>query len=290
MRNALKQWQYNVIEKLFKSLRSKRQDNLETSMKGSDFIFDSVQLMYHKCHKVNFKRGDSYIDSLDWIKKKKATINPKNTDDKCFQYAATGPLNYEEIESHPERVSNIKPFVNKYNWEGINYPSKIDEWKTFEKNNPTVALNILYTKGKEICPAYISKINLNCKKQIILLMILNEELFQVWNYLAVKKLSTLIRGITSKHDGDFYCLNCLHPFRTEKKLKSHEKICKNKDFRGIVMPSEKYNILEFNQYMKSDKIPYIIYADIESLIRKIDGCANNPEKSSTTKIGEHIPC
>ena len=56
------------------------------------------------------------------------------------------------------------------------------------------------------------------------------------------------------------------------------------------MPSEKDNILEFKQYMKSDKVPYIIYADIESLIREIDGCANNPEKSSTTKKGECIPC
>ena len=104
-----------------------------------------------------------------------------------------------------------------------------------------------------------------------------------WNYLAVKKLSRLLREITSKYHGNFYCLNCLHSFRTENKLKSHEKICKNKDFCRIVMPSEKNNILEFNQYMKSDKIAYIIYADIESLIRKIDGCANNPEKSSTTK-------
>ena len=93
-----------------------------------------------------------------------------------------------------------------------------------------------------------------------------------------------------KHHSDFYCLNGLHSFRTEKKLKSHEKVCKNKDFYGIVMPSEKDNILEFNQDMKSDKIPYIIYADIESLIKKIDGCANNPENSSITKIGKHIPC
>ena len=53
-------------------------------MKGSDFIFDSVQMMYYKCHKVNFKHGGSCIDSPDWIKKKKVTINPKNTDDKCF--------------------------------------------------------------------------------------------------------------------------------------------------------------------------------------------------------------
>ena len=60
---------------------------------------------------------------------------------------------------NPERVSNIKPFINKYNWKGISYPSKTDDWKTSEKINPTIALNILYAKVKEICPAYISKIN-----------------------------------------------------------------------------------------------------------------------------------
>ena len=103
-------------------------------------------------------------------------------------------------------------------------------------------------------------------------------------------MSTLLREITSKHHGDFYCLNCLHFSRTENKLKSHEKACKNKDFFGIVMPLEKDGILEFSQSMKSDKVPYIVYADIESLIKKIYGCANNPENSSTTKIGEHIPC
>ena len=76
----------DIIEKLFKSLHSKYQDGLETPMKGSDFIFDLVQLIYQKCHKENFKRGGSYIDSPNWIKKKKAKINPKIEDDKCFQY------------------------------------------------------------------------------------------------------------------------------------------------------------------------------------------------------------
>ena len=85
-------------------------------------------------------------------------------------------------------------------------------------------------------------------------------------------------------------MNCLHSFRTENRLKSHEKVCVYKDFCGNVMPSEKDNILEFNRYMKWDKLPYIFYADTESLIKKIDWCANNPEKSSMTKIGEHIPC
>ena len=79
-------------------------------------------------------------------------------------------------------------------------------------------------------------------------------------------------------------------FRVENKLKSHEKVCKNKD--GILWTCNSCNdkILKLKQYLKSDKMPYIIYADIESLILKIDGCANNPEKSSTAKIGEHNPC
>ena len=64
-------------------------------------------------------------------------------------------LKYGEIESPQERVSNIKPFLNKHKWNGINYPWKIDDWKTFEKNNSTIALNILYIKEKEIYPLYI---------------------------------------------------------------------------------------------------------------------------------------
>ena len=77
-------------------------------------------------------------------------------------------------------------------------------------------------------------------------------------------------------------MNCLHSFRKQNKLKSYDKVCKYKYFCGIAMPSEKDNILEFNQYMKWDKMPYIIYNDIESVIKKIDGCANNSENSSTT--------
>ena len=104
-----------------------------------------------------------------------------------------------------------------------------------------------------------------------------------WYYLGIKNLSTFLIGITSKHHGNLHWLNCLYSFRTENKLKSHEKIFKNKNFCGIVMPSEKDNILEFNQYMKSDKMPYIIFADIEYLTRNLDGCTNNPENSSTKK-------
>ena len=78
-------------------------------------FFYSVQLMYCKCHRKGFRRCGSYIDSPDWRKKKKATIIPKNKDDKGFQYAVMVALNYREIESHAEKFSNIKQYINKFN-------------------------------------------------------------------------------------------------------------------------------------------------------------------------------
>ena len=110
----------------------------------------------------------------------------------------------------------------------------------------------------------------NREKQVILLMIPNRE--GQCHYLAIKKLSALLRGLTSKNNGDFNCLNCFHSFRTKNKLESHKKVCENKDFCNIIMSSEDTKILEFNQYQKPDKAPFIIYADLECTIQKIDGC------------------
>ena len=92
-RNNMKVMFYNtaneVVDELFKFFYSRCQGNLETSMRGSGFIFDSVKLWYYKCHVINLGRSGSYIDSPDQIKKKNATINLKNKDDKCFGYAVT---------------------------------------------------------------------------------------------------------------------------------------------------------------------------------------------------------
>ena len=99
-------------------------------------------------------------------------------------------------------------------------------------------------------PAYISKRNSNREKQVILLKIPNG--IGRRHYLPVKKLSALLRRITSKHYRDFYCLNCLHCFRTKRKLDLHNKLCENKNFCNAIMLSKDTKILEFNQYQKSD--------------------------------------
>ena len=102
-----------------------------------------------------------------------------------------------------------------------------------------------------------------------------------------KKLPALLRGITSKHHGDSYCLNCLY-FFAENKRKSHKNVCENEVFCNIVMASET-KTLKFNQYQKSDKVPFVIYADLKFLVEKTDWYKNNPENSFATKVGKHIP-
>ena len=194
-------------------------------MKGSEFEFDGVSFLYYDFNKISLNRGGSYIDSPKWLKDKKSTINPKNNDGKCFQYAVTLALNLDKIKKDPQRISKIKPFIDQYNWKDIDFPSTSKDWRKFKLNNK-IALNILYIphNTRKINVAYKSKQNLTCDKQVILLMITDGE---KWHYLVVKNLSGLLRGITSSHQGDFYCSNCFRSYRTRKKFEVHKKICEN---------------------------------------------------------------
>ena len=186
-------------------------------MKGSDFKFDGINFLYYDFNKTSINRGGSYIDSPKWLKDKKSIINPKNNDNKCFQYAVTSALNLDKIKKKTQRVSKI-------NWEDIDFPSTSKDWKNFESNN-AVALNILYVpyNTKKINIAYKSKNNLTQERQIILLMVSDG---QKWHYLVDKNLSGLLRGITSNHKEDFYCLNCFRSYSTKDNLEAHKKYVK----------------------------------------------------------------
>ena len=105
-------------------------------------------MSYH-VDEISLKRGKSYIKSPEWLVNKRATINSKSKDNKYFKYSTTVGLNQQNIENHPERISNIESFVNQYNWEGIDFPAGIKDWKKFERNNKTIALNILLVPHKE---------------------------------------------------------------------------------------------------------------------------------------------
>ena len=104
-----------------------------------------------------------------------------------------------------------------------------------------------------------------------------------WHYLAIKNISGLLGGITSNHDGEFYSLNYFHSYKTKRKLKKHERACKDHGFCDIIMPDEDNKILKNNLEEQSLKVPFIIYADLECLLQKLNACQNNPDKSYTEK-------
>ena len=112
---------------------------------------------------------------------------------------------------------------------------------------------------------------------------------QKWHYLVVKNLSVLLRGITSNHKEDFYCLNCFHSYSTENKLEAHKKICENHDYCYVEMHTKNNNIIKYNHGEKSMKLPFVLYADLACLLEKMSTCINNPNESSTTKINKHVP-
>ena len=129
-------------------------------------------------------------------------------------------LNYSKINNHPEKISKLKHFIDNYNWKDIQFPLYLKDRKKFEQNNKTIALNILFVpyNTKQIRYAYTSKYNFKRDNQVNLLIITDNK---NWHYLAIKSIPKLLSGITSNHNGDFYCLNCFHLYTTEKKkLKS----------------------------------------------------------------------
>ena len=221
----------NIIKELLNSsLNNYRKEEIVLT-NGSKFVFESADLLSYHIHNTSLKRGKSYIKSPEWLINKRATINPKNKDDKCFQYSITVALNHQKIKNHPERISNTEPFIDQYNWEGIKFPTGIKDWKKYERNNKTIALNILLIPHNEntINLAYKSKYNRKHENQVVLLMITNGE---KWHYIALKSvrtddgfnhpirsLSILFREIPTNNDEDFYCLGCLHSFRTKIRLK-----------------------------------------------------------------------
>ena len=217
----------DIVKGLLNSFLNNYQKEEIVLRNGNDFVFVSVDLLSYHIQNTSLKRGKSHLKSPKWIVNKRTAINPKNlSDNKCFQYSVTVALHHQDIENHPERITNIGPHIGLYNWEGMEFPAGIKHWKRFERNNKTITLNILFVPHekmkKKINLANKLKYNRKCENQVVLLMITNGE---KWHYIDLKSertddgfnrpmrsLSRLFRGITSNHYGDFYCLDCLHSF------------------------------------------------------------------------------
>ena len=228
-------------------------------------MYESVEECNIHFHKKDLRRVTSFIDTPEWLKHKKATINPQNVNNVyCFMYAATIALYHSELGKNPGRISKkLDILVHCFNWHDITFPASYEDYTTFERLNSDVPLNVLYVPFEEqnVCPEYISNRNFDIKDQIILLKISDEK--GKWHFLALpsildedgvkrpyKSFSRLMEGISSNNHGDFYCLGCFSSFRTKTTLENHVALCKNNKFAKIDLPEKGSN---FKRYKPGGK-------------------------------------
>ena len=208
----------DITDMLITSFTERFQDGLETKMTGSSYVFNYINLFEYHFQRISLNRGISYIPTIPCVASKKCSFNPQNKKDKiCFVYAMVLALSYHKITNNRHKLSNITPFIQNYNWNDINFSAGSKEYRAFEKYNDSIALNIFYVPDNEkyIGPVYISKFNKTCNYHANLLMITDGK--DKWSYFAIRSIPASLRGVTSTHNGDYYCLKCLHSYRTEKK-------------------------------------------------------------------------
>ena len=243
----------DILNLLYDSLLKYFIDKLLICRTDSCYVFESVEGFSIHFHKIDLKRGSSYIPTPKWLETRKATINLKNMNDNFwFVYAATIAIYHKEIGDHPERISNkLLKYAYKLDWNGINFPAFTTNYKIFEKNNKDIALNIFYVpyeEEEEILMYYLSNHNFTRKKQIALLKISNGERR---HFLALKSeqeeindcmkptksFSKLMRDISSNSHENYYCFGCFHSSRCKSTLEKHTLLRKDHGFCKIDLPN-----------------------------------------------------
>ena len=252
---------------------------------GSGWVFLEVENLTLYTDVWDPINGSSYIDLPKELKNKNAIINMKNEDNnKCFLWCVLRALNPKD--NHPERIDkDLKSKEHTLNMEGIGYPVNLKDVNRFEKQNPDISISILgYSKDERIYPLRISKKENERKHNIVLLLIKNGDNS---HYCFVKNLSALLSSQVNKHSHKLYfCLNCLNGYDNPEKLDKHKEYCNEKESIKINMPPPD-TYLKFKNFLYSERAPFTIYADFESILKPLDTYETDPNKSYTLKYQEH---
>ena len=280
---------YEIYQEMIDEIEEEIQKVEEAE--GSGWVFLKVENLTLHTTIWNPLNASSYIELPQVLKNKHAIINMKNQDNKCFMWCVLRALNPKN--KNAEIVDkDLKSKQDTINMEGINYPVDFRGVDRFESQNPDISISILgYSKEESVYPLRISKytkckLKYGRKHNIVLLLIKQGENS---HYCLVKNLSALLASQVNKHKSKLYfCLNCLCGYHKEDKLEIHkEYCCENESIKINMPPKDTY--LKFKNFINSQKAPFAIYADFESLIKPIDNCDPDPNKSYTMKYQKHEP-
>ena len=259
---------------------------------GSGWVFLEVENLTLHTDIWDPIKASSYIDLPKELKNKNAIINMKNEDNKCFLWCVLRALNPSK-DKHPSRIDkDLKSKENTLNMEGIEYPVSLKDINRFEKQNPEISISVLgYSKDERIYPLKISEFTKKKKEDerkhnIVLLLIKNRDNS---HYCYVKNLSALLSSQVNNHKSKLYfCLNCLSGYDDPEKLEKHKEYCSEEESIKINMPKPD-TFIKFKNYLYSERAPFAIYADFESILKPLDTCKPDPNKSYTHKYQKHEP-
>ena len=252
---------------------------------GSGWRFEKVEKLVLHTTRWEPVNAGSYIELPQELKNRKAIINMKNQDDKCFMWCVLRALNPKD--NHPERIDNdLKNKVDTLNMEGIQYPVSLRGIDRFEHLNPEISITVLgYNEEEKVYPLKVSKYT-GCEHDIVLLLIKDGEKS---HYCLVKNISALLSSQINNNDHKrYFCLNCFNSFKSQDSLDKHKEYCYNNECVKISMPPPN-TFLRFKNFRYSEKAPFAIYADFESLIKPMDNCDPDPNRSYTKKYQKHEP-
>ena len=232
-------------------------------------------------HRLNLTRGSSDLPLPEWLAKKGAIINPKNSDMECFKWAVIAAMKWKNIDNHPERITKLRKYEDEFDWSKIKFPALFRDIKRFETRNE-ITINILVFKGKQV---YI------CRKgkeydRVANLMLITDHNNK--HYVAIKSLSRLLRASNTKNEkAQHFCINCLQGFNEVCSRDKHSVYCRNNEAVRIEMPKKKTNsaILRWSIPIQGP----VHDIDFESVLEPIQGVSKNPNASSTRGVNIHMP-
>ena len=261
---------------------------------GSGWMFLKVKKLVLHTTRWEPLNGSSYIPLHPYLANKKCLINMQNEDDKCFMWSVLRAIHPKD--TNPQRIDNdLKSKQNSINMKGIHYPVDLKAIDRFETQNPNISISVVgYNKVDLVHPIRISKYT-GCDHDIVLLLLKeavkgeNGKIEEKTHYTLVKNKSALIASQINNHGHKrHFCLNCFNSFNTPETLETHKEYCyENESVKTLMPPPGTY--LRFKNFHHSEKAPFVIYADFESLIKSMDNCDPNPNKSYTKKIQKHEP-
>ena len=254
----------------------------DPALKDSKFVFDAVIHMNIDFHRLNLTRGSSYLPLPEWLASRGAIINPKNSDMECFKWAVIAALKWKELGDHPERISKLRRYEDEYNWDEIGFPASTRDIKRFESRNE-ITINILAFDCKKV---YICRKGKKYDRVANLMLITDQN---KKHYVVIKSLRRLLSRQNSKHkESQHFCINCLQGFREKKSRDEHYVYCRSNETVRIEMPNSK-PIIRYSDGQYQFKVPFMMYADFESILELVQGASNNLNVSSTRVVNIHTP-